>query len=63
MVAFRGQKKKRLGHATPRFVSFRGLIQNFRRVSPSLSYGSPLQERINYIFFSVLNLDWWSPVR
>ena len=30
-----GVKKAR---ATPRSVSFRGLIQNFRRASPSLSY-------------------------
>ena len=29
------------GWATPRLVCFRGLIQNFRRVSPPLSYGSP----------------------
>ena len=28
------------GSATPRFVSFRGLIQNFRRASAPLSYGS-----------------------
>ena len=36
-VFFRGQK--RLGH--PQLVSFRGLIQNFRRASPPFSYGSP----------------------
>ena len=29
------------GWAAPRLVSFRGLIQNFRRASPPLSYGSP----------------------
>ena len=34
MIAFRGQK----GWATPRLVSFRGLIQNFRQASPPLSY-------------------------
>ena len=36
-VFFRGQK--RLVH--PQLVSFRGLIQNFRRASPPFSYGSP----------------------
>ena len=35
MVSFRGKKK--FG-ATPRLVSFRGLIQNFRGASPPLSY-------------------------
>ena len=35
MVSFRGQKK---AWATPRSVSFRGLIQNFQRASPPLSY-------------------------
>ena len=35
MVSFSGQKK---AWATPRFVSFRGLIQNFRRAPPPLSY-------------------------
>ena len=35
MVSFRGQKK---ASVTPRSVSFRGLIQNFRRPSPPLSY-------------------------
>ena len=35
MVSFRGQKK---AWAPPRSVSFRGLIQNFRRTSPPLSY-------------------------
>ena len=35
MVSFRGQKK---AWATPRSVSFRGLIQNFRRAFPPLSY-------------------------
>ena len=35
MIAFRRQKK---GWATPRLVSFRGLIQNFRQASPPLSY-------------------------
>ena len=29
------------GWATPKLVSFRGLIQNFRRASPPLSYGTP----------------------
>ena len=38
MVSFRGQK---MGRATPRLVSFRSLIQNFRRASLLLSYGSP----------------------
>ena len=38
MIAFRGSKK---GWATPRLVSFRRLIQNFRRAFPALSYGSP----------------------
>ena len=38
MVSFRGQKK---GWATPRLISFRGLIQNFPRPSPPLSYWSP----------------------
>ena len=33
-----GSKK---GWDTPRLVSFRGLIQNFWRASPPLSYGSP----------------------
>ena len=36
MVSFRGKKKK--AWATPRLVSFRGLIQNFRWASPPLSY-------------------------
>ena len=36
MVSFRGKKKK--AWATPRLVSFRGLIQNFSRASPPLSY-------------------------
>ena len=35
MVSLRGQEK---AWATPRSVSFRGLIQNFRRASPPLSY-------------------------
>ena len=35
MVSFTGKKK--FG-ATPRLVSFRGLIQNFQRASPPLSY-------------------------
>ena len=35
MVSFRGQLK---AWATPRSVSFRALIQNFRRASPPLSY-------------------------
>ena len=35
MVSFRGQKK---AWATPRSVSFTGLIQNLRRASPPLSY-------------------------
>ena len=35
MVSFRGQKK---AWATPRSVSFRGLIQNFRPASPPVSY-------------------------
>ena len=35
MASFRGQKK---AWATPRLVSFRGLIQNFRRASLPLSY-------------------------
>ena len=35
MVSFRGQKK---AWAPPRSVSFTGLIQNFRRASPPLSY-------------------------
>ena len=35
MVSFRGQKK---AWATPRSAYFRGLIQNFRRASPPLSY-------------------------
>ena len=39
MVSFRGQKK---AWATPRSVSFRGLIQNFRRASPPLSYAESL---------------------
>ena len=34
MVSFRGKKK---AWATPRSVSFRGLIQNFRRASSPLS--------------------------
>ena len=34
MVSFRGQKN---ASATPRSVSFRDLIQNFRRASPPLS--------------------------
>ena len=38
MIAFGGQKK---GWAMPRLISFGGLIQNFRRASPPLSYGSP----------------------
>ena len=35
MVSFRGQKK---AWATSKLVSYRGLIQNFRRASPPLSY-------------------------
>ena len=35
LVSFRGKKKT---WATPRSVSFRGLIQNFLRASPPLSY-------------------------
>ena len=35
MVSIRSQKK---AWATPRSVSFTGLIQNFRRASPPLSY-------------------------
>ena len=38
MVSFRGKKK---AWVTPRSVSFRGLIQNFQRASPPLSYASP----------------------
>ena len=38
MASFRGQKK---AWATPRLVSFRGLIQNFRRASPRLQMRSP----------------------
>ena len=42
MVSFQGSKK---ACATPRSVSFRGLIQNFRRASPALSYAeSPSPE-------------------
>ena len=33
-----GNKSLNKGWATPRLVSFRGLIQNFRRASPPLSY-------------------------
>ena len=36
IVCFRGEKKK--AWATPRSVSFRGLIQKVRRASPPLSY-------------------------
>ena len=36
MVSFRGKKKK--AWATPGSVSFRGLIQNFRRATPPISY-------------------------
>ena len=39
MIAFNIWVKK--GWATPRLVSFRGLIQNFRQASPPLSHGSP----------------------
>ena len=35
MGLFLGSKK---AWATPRLVSFRGLIQNFRQASPPLSY-------------------------
>ena len=35
MVSFGGQKK---AWATPRSVSFRGFIENFRRASPPPSY-------------------------
>ena len=47
MVSFRGQKK---AWATPRWVSFRGLIQNFRRASPPLSYAEfpPPPSRARY---------------
>ena len=38
IYSFRGQKK---AWTTPRLVSFRGLIQNFRRACPPVSYGSP----------------------
>ena len=39
-----GNKSLNKGWATPRLVSFRGLIQNFRRASPPLLYGSlPLE--------------------
>ena len=37
MISFRGQK----GWATPKLVSFWGLIQNSPRASPPVSYGSP----------------------
>ena len=39
MVSFGGQKK---AGATPWSVSFRGLIQNFQRASPPLSYADSL---------------------
>ena len=41
------------GWATPRLVSFRGLIQNFRRASPPLSYGSPHRAK------DVWKRFWW----
>ena len=50
MVSFRGQKK---AWATPRSVSFRGLIQNFRRAFPPLSYAEsppPPVETLAYGF-------------
>ena len=51
MVSFRGKKK---ACATPTLVSFRGLIQNFRRVSLPLSYvefppGSQVRVFIHFI--------------
>ena len=45
MVTFRGSKK---AWATPRSVFFRGLIQNFGRASPPLSYAeSPPHYRLH----------------
>ena len=43
MVSFRGQKK---ALTTPRSVSFRGLIQNFRWASQPLSYASPVHNNL-----------------
>ena len=43
MVSFRGQKN---ASATPKSVPFRGLIQNFRRASPLLSYAKSLPPAI-----------------
>ena len=43
MVSFRGQEK---ASATPKSVPFRGLIQNFRRASPLLSYAKSLPPAI-----------------
>ena len=49
---FQGSKK---GWATPRFDSFRGLIQNFRRAFPPLSYAEfapPLPRNTRFNQFS-----------
>ena len=63
MIAFRGKKK---GWATPRLVSFRGLIQKFRRASSPLSFGSPppgggLQKaRLSCLFVFSFSLRMWT---
>ena len=54
MVSFKGQKK--LG-ATPRSVSFRGLIQNFRRASPPVSYAESPPGHYLHAPFENLRVD------
>ena len=65
MVSIRGQK----AWATPRLVSFRGLIQNFRRASPLLSYESPpghscqsLEIICQNVFFIVCHVKKYSTI-
>ena len=48
MIAFRGW-------ATPRLVSFSGLIQKIRRAPPPLSYGSPTQEDNQVLKFGAIS--------
>ena len=57
MVSFRGQK----AWATPRSVSFRSLIQNFRRASPPGMYnwlGVNLRPRICCVVYLQSPTNW-----
>ena len=52
--------------ATPKFVSVRGLIQNFRQASPFISYDSPPSPlRLytkSYLFLEIVGC-WWSDTK